>query len=68
LTRQKIDKPLSTGVRCIDGVLTCGKGQRMGIFAAAGGGKSTLLGMIAKQAMADVNVISLSLLGRGGER
>jgi type III secretion protein N (ATPase) len=59
LTRQKIDTPLSTGVRCIDGVLTCGKGQRMGIFAAAGGGKSTLLGMIAKQAMADVNVISL---------
>ena len=59
LTRQKIEEPLSTGVRCIDGVLTCGKGQRMGIFAAAGGGKSTLLGMIAKEAMADVNVISL---------
>ncbi|MBM3207828.1 MAG: EscN/YscN/HrcN family type III secretion system ATPase [Chlamydiae bacterium] len=59
LTRQKIENPLSTGVRCIDGVLTCGKGQRMGIFAAAGGGKSTLLGMIAKEAMADVNVISL---------
>ena len=59
LTRMKIEEPLSVGVRCIDGVLTCGKGQRMGIFAAAGGGKSTLLGMIAKYAKADVNVISL---------
>lgn len=59
LTRQKITEPLSVGVRCLDGVLTCGKGQRMGIFAAAGGGKSTLLGMIAKHARADVNVISL---------
>ncbi|NDD58764.1 MAG: EscN/YscN/HrcN family type III secretion system ATPase [Chlamydiae bacterium] len=59
LTRQKIDQPISVGVRCLDGVLTCGRGQRMGIFAAAGGGKSTLLGMIAKHAKADVNVISL---------
>jgi type III secretion protein N (ATPase) len=59
LTRQMISEPLSVGVRCLDGVLTCGKGQRMGIFAAAGGGKSTLLGMIAKHAKADVNVISL---------
>lgn len=59
LTRQKISEPISVGVRCIDGVLTCGRGQRMGIFAAAGGGKSTLLGMIAKHAKADVNVISL---------
>jgi len=59
LTRQMIDEPISVGVRCIDGVLTCGKGQRMGIFAAAGGGKSTLLGMIAKHAQADVNVIAL---------
>ncbi len=59
LTRQKISEPLSVGVRCLDGVLTCGKGQRMGIFAAAGGGKSTLLGMIARYAKADVNVISL---------
>ncbi|MCX6988126.1 MAG: type III secretion system ATPase SctN [Chlamydiae bacterium] len=59
LTRQKIAEPLSVGVRCIDGTLTCGKGQRMGIFAAAGGGKSTLLGMIAKHAKADVNVIAL---------
>ena len=59
LKRQKIDKPMSTGVRCLDGVLTCGEGQRIGIFAAAGGGKSTLLGMIARYAKADVNVIAL---------
>lgn len=59
LKRQMITEPLSTGVRCLDGVLTCGKGQRVGIFAAAGGGKSTLLGMIARNARADVNVISL---------
>ena len=59
LTRQKIEEPLSVGIRCIDGVLSCGKGQRMGIFAAAGGGKSTLLGMIAKHAQADINVIAL---------
>lgn len=59
LTRQAIDEPLSVGIRCIDGVLTVGRGQRVGIFAAAGGGKSTLLGMIARNAVADVNVISL---------
>ena len=59
LKRTVIKKPLSVGVRCIDGVLTCGKGQRIGIFAAAGVGKSTLLGMIARNAQADVNVISL---------
>lgn len=59
LKRKKISEPLSTGVRCIDGVLTCAVGQRMGIFAAAGGGKSTLLGMIARNARADVNVIAL---------
>jgi type III secretion protein N (ATPase) len=59
LTRVSIKEPISVGIRCIDGVLTCGKGQRMGIFAAAGGGKSTLLGMIARNAKADVNVISL---------
>lgn len=59
LTRKKITEPLSTGVRSIDGVLTCGEGQRVGIFAAAGGGKSTLLGMIARYAKADVNVITL---------
>jgi len=59
LHRQMITTPLSVGVRCIDGVLTCGRGQRVGIFAAAGGGKSTLLGMIARYAQADINVISL---------
>ena len=59
LKRDIINEPISVGVRCIDGVLTCGKGQRVGIFAAAGGGKSTLLGMIARNAVADVNVISL---------
>lgn len=57
--RMPVDKPISVGVRAIDGVLTAGMGQRVGIFAAAGGGKSTLLGMIARNAQADVNVISL---------
>ncbi|MGR3973894.1 MAG: type III secretion system ATPase SctN [Candidatus Rhabdochlamydia sp.] len=59
LERQMITEPLSTGVRCIDGILTVGKGQRVGIFAGAGVGKSTLLGMIARYAKADVNVIAL---------
>lgn len=59
LKRQRITEPISTGVRAIDAVLTTGLGQRVGIFAAAGGGKSTLLGMIARNAQADVNVISL---------
>jgi len=59
LKRQLITEPLETGVRCIDGTLTVGKGQRMGIFAGAGVGKSTLLGMIARNAVADVNVIAL---------
>jgi len=59
LKRKRITEPISVGVRAIDGVLTAGKGQRVGIFAAAGGGKSTLLGMIARNAVADVNVISL---------
>lgn len=59
LKRKRIDEPISTGVRAIDAVLTTGLGQRVGIFAAAGGGKSTLLGMIARNAQADVNVISL---------
>lgn len=57
--RMRISEPISVGVRAIDGVLTTGLGQRVGIFAAAGGGKSTLLGMIARNAVADVNVISL---------
>jgi type III secretion protein N (ATPase) len=59
LKRQRISEPISVGVRGIDGVLTTGLGQRVGIFAAAGGGKSTLLGMIARNAIVDVNVISL---------
>ncbi len=59
LKRQRITEPISVGVRAIDAALTTGIGQRVGIFAAAGGGKSTLLGMIARNAVADVNVISL---------
>ena len=59
LKREMIDKPISVGIRAIDGVLTAGRGQRIGIFAAAGGGKSTTLGMIARYAQADVNVIAL---------
>jgi flagellum-specific ATP synthase len=57
--RPRIDAPLSTGIRAIDGLLTCGLGQRMGIFAGSGVGKSVLLGMMAKYASADVNVIAL---------
>ncbi|MBM3198372.1 MAG: EscN/YscN/HrcN family type III secretion system ATPase, partial [Chlamydiae bacterium] len=59
LKRVKVTEPFSTGVRCIDGVLTCGRGQRVGVFAAAGGGKSTLISMLARYAHADVNVIAL---------
>ncbi|MDO1583184.1 type III secretion system ATPase SctN [Rhizobium oryzicola] len=59
MTRRIIDRPLPLGVRAIDGVLTCGEGQRMGIFAAAGGGKSTLLSMLVKGAAVDVTVIAL---------
>ena len=59
LTRRMIERPFVTGVRAIDSVLTVGEGQRVGIFAMAGGGKSTLLGMLARQAECDVNVIAL---------
>lgn len=59
LRRQIISKPVSLGVRALDGLLTCGEGQRMGIFAAAGGGKSTLLAMLVKNADVDVTVIAL---------
>ncbi|WP_026476000.1 flagellar protein export ATPase FliI [Alkaliphilus transvaalensis] len=59
LARTKIREPLSLGVRSIDGLLTCGNGQRIGIFAGSGVGKSTLLGMIARNTQADVNVIAL---------
>ncbi|MFZ9481173.1 MAG: type III secretion system ATPase SctN [Burkholderiaceae bacterium] len=59
MKRQVIKQPLPMGVRAIDALLTVGEGQRMGIFAAAGGGKSTLLGMLVKGAKADVIVIAL---------
>ncbi len=59
LKRKLITKPISVGIRSIDGTLTCGEGQRVGIFAGSGVGKSTLLGMIARNAVADVNVIAL---------
>lgn len=59
LERTLIKDPLPTGVRAIDGVLTLGEGQRIGIFAGSGVGKSTLLGMIARNCEADVNVIAL---------
>src|SRR5205807_1675265 len=59
LGRQPIRTPLATGVRALDGLLTCGRGQRVGIFAGSGVGKSTLLGMIARNAESDVNVIAL---------
>lgn len=59
LGRQRITQPLSFGVRSVDATLTCGKGQRIGIFAGSGVGKSTLLGMIARNSAADVNVIAL---------
>ncbi|MCD6363722.1 MAG: flagellar protein export ATPase FliI [Synergistetes bacterium] len=59
LKRKRIKEPISIGVRAIDGLLTCGKGQRMGIFAGSGVGKSTLLGMIARNTSAPVSVIGL---------
>lgn len=57
--RRKIDSIMSTGVKAIDGLLTCGEGQRIGIFAGSGVGKSTLMGMIARYSQSDVNVIAL---------
>ena len=59
LRRQMVERPLSVGVRVVDGMLTLGTGQRIGIFAGSGVGKSTLLGMMARYTTADVNVISL---------
>lgn len=59
LERPRITEPMCVGVRAIDGLLTIGKGQRVGIFAGSGVGKSTLLGMIARNTYADVNVIAL---------
>ena len=59
LTRPRIDTVLETGVRAIDGLLPLGRGQRVGIFAGSGVGKSTLLGMLAREVRADINVIAL---------
>lgn len=59
LQRKIISKPISLGVRALDGMLTCGEGQRMGIFAAAGGGKSTLMAQIVRNTSADVTVMAL---------
>ncbi len=58
-TRKRIQTPLETGIRGLDSLLTLGRGQRIGIFAGSGVGKSTLLGMIARGSKADVNVIGL---------
>lgn len=59
LSRPPISERLQFGVKCIDGMLTIGKGQRIGIFAGSGVGKSTLMGMVAKNVKADLNVIAL---------
>ena len=64
LERARITQSLTTGVRAIDGLLTLGKGQRVGVFAGSGVGKSVLLGMLARGTTADVNVIAL--LGERG--
>ncbi|HUQ69432.1 MAG TPA: FliI/YscN family ATPase [Planctomycetaceae bacterium] len=59
LQRPRIDAPLGTGLRTLDGLLTCGQGQRLGIFAGSGVGKSTLLGQIARSTTADITVVTL---------
>jgi type III secretion protein N (ATPase) len=59
LTRTRVTRPLPLGVRAMDALLTAGEGQRLGLFAGSGVGKSTLLGQIARQTEADVNVIAL---------
>ena len=59
LRRRRIDEPLSLGLKSVDGFMTVGKGQRLGIFAGSGVGKSTTIGMIAKNTTADLNVIAL---------
>jgi flagellum-specific ATP synthase len=59
LSRTMIEEPLDLGVRALNGLLTCGKGQRMGIMAGSGVGKSVLLGMMARNTSADINVIAL---------
>jgi flagellum-specific ATP synthase len=59
LKRKRITEPLELGIRSIDGLLTCGKGQRFGVFAGSGVGKSILMGMVARNTAAEVNVIAL---------
>jgi flagellum-specific ATP synthase len=59
MERRRIENPVATGVRAVDGLLMMGEGQRLGIFAGSGVGKSTLLGMIARSTEADINVIAL---------
>jgi type III secretion protein N (ATPase) len=59
LTRRRVSRPLSLGVRALDALLTVGEGQRIGLFAGSGVGKSTLMGQIARQTEAEVNVIAL---------
>jgi flagellum-specific ATP synthase len=59
MQRKRINEVLSTGIRAVDGMLTLGKGQRIGIFSGSGVGKSTLLGMVARNTSAQVNVIAL---------
>ncbi|MBW7995068.1 MAG: flagellar protein export ATPase FliI [Candidatus Glassbacteria bacterium] len=59
MERARITEPIATGIRAIDGMLTCGKGQRIGIFSGSGVGKSVMMGMIARNTEADVNVIGL---------
>ena len=59
LDRKVITEPLSVGIRSIDSLITVGRGQRIGIFAGSGVGKSTVIGMIARYTDADVNVIAL---------
>ncbi|MBP2072908.1 MULTISPECIES: flagellar protein export ATPase FliI [Thermoanaerobacterium] len=59
IERKRIREVMPLGIKAIDGLLTCGKGQRIGIFAGSGVGKSTLLGMIARNAKSDINVIAL---------
>lgn len=58
-TRRRIERPLPLGLRCIDGLLTVGEGQRIGLFAGSGVGKSTLMGQIARNTQAELNVIAL---------
>ena len=59
MTRPRISEPLATGIRAIDGCITCGKGQRIGIMSGSGVGKSKLIGMVARNTSAEINVIGL---------